>query len=167
MSILETILGGAENAATGGVIGLVGSFVQGISTYVNSKVQYAHEEKMADKQLAAQTAGDADKIAEIDSSGGWAAFTSSVASTVGSFASGVLTICREGITVYLLALSTIIYNHSSGAAQEAIGKDIICLCGMAVSWHFGQKPTLNYAQACARNAIAAKSTPAAPAPPTS
>ena len=154
MTLLEQILGGAANAATGGILGLAGNVVQGIATYVNSKVQYAHEEKMADKELAAQEAGDADKLAQTDAAGGWDAFKASVGSTIGSFASGVLTICREGVTIYLLIMSTIIYNHSSGEVQQAIGKDIVCLCGMAVSWHFGQKPTLNYAQACAKNSVA-------------
>jgi high-affinity Fe2+/Pb2+ permease len=162
-SLVDTLIGGATNAATGGILGLVGNAVQGLASYFNSKAQYAHDEAMADKQLAATRVGDADKLAQIEQQGAWDSFKASVGSTVGSFASGVLTVAREGVTLYLLVLATVIYQQSTGDVQASIGRDIVVLAGMAVSWHFGQKPTLNFATQCARASVVAPKAPA-PAP---
>ena len=155
-SVAETILGAVGNAASGGLIGLVGTGIQGLATYFNSKAQFAHDEAMADKQLAASKTEDADKLLQINATAEGAAFASSLASTIGTFASSVLTVCREGIAFYLLTMSTVIYLKSSGDMQDAIGKDIVVMTSMAVAWHFGQKPASNFA---ARRALAVSTAP--------
>ena len=152
MSLLGALLTDAGQAATGGALGLVGNLFQGVTTYFNSKAQFVHDEAMADKQLVATRAGDADKLAQIESTAAGAAFAASQAGPVGAFASGVLTVSREIITFGLLAASVLIYLRSSGADQGSVGRDVLVMTSMAVAWHFGQKPASNFA---ARRALAA------------
>ena len=135
----STILGSAANVASGGVLGLVGNVFSGFATYFNSKAQFSHDEKMAQFQIdAAKSAATSALIQTAEQNAG-AAFTASQQTTIGAFASGVLTVAREGITLVLLFWALRIYEASSGTAQLGYGEEIMFLAGVAVQWHFGQR----------------------------
>lgn len=146
----STILGGITNAATGvasgGLLGLGGSLIQGITAYFHTKAQYSHDEEMADKQIELAKFNAGATLAQTQAQVDGDAFTASQRSVVGWLASSLVSIVREAITIALLYAAWRVYKESLDPSLKAVtAHDILELAGIAVTWHFGQRPATTYA----------------------
>ena len=148
MNLLDVI----GNAASGGILGLLGSGITGVISLFQAKSQFAHDEAMADLELRriaansdAQAKLSADQLKVITEQG---ANTSFQASQVGGnpslanvppFIAGILALWRPFLTAALIAYSLYVYPTSDQATQTFIVQSYVTAGSAAVLWWFGSR----------------------------
>jgi hypothetical protein len=143
MSDFSSAVDLAVNAASGGLVGLAGSAIKaGIGLFENSqeyklkKLQYEHELNLLDRQVDI-------KRVETDSQERVASYTHDTGlGNPSQWVVNLRSLVRPTLTVYLLLLVTFIwfdYSLNDSSIRDRIVGDILYLCGMCLSWWFGDR----------------------------
>jgi len=155
MSILDLV----GNAASGGILGVVGSVFTGVVSLFQAKNQFAHDEAMADleiKRIAANSEAQkqlsADQLKIVTEQGAVTAFQSSqvAASSINNvppIIAGLLSLWRPVLTALLLGLTYYFYFSEQGATRDSIAEAICNLAGLSVAWWFGSRQMQHLAPA--------------------
>jgi hypothetical protein len=142
----------ATNAASGGVLGLLGSAITGGISLFQAKNQFKHDEAMGDlelKRIAAQSDAQsklsADQLKVVMEQGANTAFTASQVggnpsmSNVPPVIAGILALWRPLLTAVLIAYSLYVYPTSEPATQTFIVQSYVTSGSAAVLWWFGSR----------------------------
>jgi hypothetical protein len=148
MSITD-ILGLAGNAATGGVLGILGSVGTGIVSIFQSKTQFKHDETMATFRIEevrvnaeAQSKMSADQLKATIEKGSSDAFAASQVSL--QSASFMVNFFREILTVILIIFTLWFYNKASQEIQDFILRSYVIAGTTAISFWFGSRQLENF-----------------------
>jgi hypothetical protein len=147
MSFVDVI----GNAASGGLLGLVGSISTSVVSIFQQKNQQAHEVAMGELELKrisaqsdAQSKLSADQLKVTIEQGANNAFTASQVAgssinNVPSSIAGILALWRPILTAALLAYSLYVYPTSDAATQTFIVQSYVTAGSAAVLWWFGSR----------------------------
>ena len=140
------------NAASGGLLGLLGSGITGVISLFQAKNQFAHDQAMGElelKRIAAQSDAQsklsADQLKVIAEQGANASFQASQVggnpsmSNVPSVIAGILALWRPLLTAVLIAYSLYVYPTSDAATQTFIVQSYVTAGSAAVLWWFGSR----------------------------
>lgn len=146
------LLGLGANAATGGILGILGSGLTGIVSIFQARAQFAHDEKMADLNLQlikansdAASKAAADQLASTSEQNAGAAFTASqmagnTFANLPGFFSGILSMVRPTLTFISCWLVWYCYTHEVDQdTRRAIIASVLTLNAMAWGWWFGDR----------------------------
>ena len=148
MSLLDLV----GNAATGGVLGLVGSLGAGVVSLFQAKSQFAHDEAMGElnlKLIAAQSDAasrvSADALKTMTEQQAGQAFTASqmacasVNAPPGPRIAGILSLWRPVLTASLMGMTVWYYQTASAEMRAWITQAMVTATFTAVSWWFGSR----------------------------
>lgn len=148
----SSLLGLGANAATGGLLGLLGSCATGIVGIFQARTQFEHEEKMADFELKRITLNTeaarqlaADQLNALVEKNSGDAFTASQIAgnsfnNIPGWASGILSLFRPALTAFSAWLVLYCYTHDVDLeSRRAIVASALALNGMAWGWWFGDR----------------------------
>jgi hypothetical protein len=139
------------NAASGGLLGLLGSVSTGIVSLFQAKNQYAHDEAMGKLELdriAAQSDAQAKLSAEqlkvTMEQGANSAFVASQVSgaainNVPPIIAGILALWRPFLTAGLIVYSLYLYPSADAETQKFIADSYVTAGSAAVLWWFGSR----------------------------
>lgn len=147
MSITELI----GNAASGGILGFLGSISTGIVSIFQQKSQYAHEQAMGELELKrisaqsdAQSKLSADQLKAAMEQGANEAFKVSQISgntfnTLPPPIAGALALWRPALTAALIVYSLYVYPACDAATKTFIVQSYVTAGSAAVLWWFGSR----------------------------
>lgn len=175
---IATLLG---NAASGGILGALGSVASGIVSIFQQKAQFAHDEAMgalALQQIGAQSDANAKLSAEqlkiVTEQGANQAFVASqsAATFTGAspFAQDLLALWRPILTAGLIAYSFWMFPRVAPEVQTQITQAYVMAGTTAIAWWFGSRqiekgfPAKKPAAAKTATAVPSLSTPAGGTP---
>jgi len=156
-NLVQTILGTAANAASGGILGLVGSIGTGIVSIFQAKNQYKHDEAMAALELQriaaasdAQSKLSAEQLKLTQEQGANASFEASqvaagsLASNVPSWIAGILSLWRPTLTAGLTIFVAEIYPGCAPDMRDFIIRATVTAWTAAIMWWFGSRQMLQF-----------------------
>ncbi len=150
MSITDFI----SNAASGGILGLLGSGITGVISLFQAKGQYAHEQAMGELELRriaaqsdAQSKLSADQLRVTIEQGADASFKASqvAASAVNNLPpmlAGLLALWRPILTAGLILYSLYVYPTATAEMRQYIVESYVTAGSAAVLWWFGSRQLL-------------------------
>lgn len=149
--IIGEVLGAGANAATGGVLGLLGSIGHGVVGYFQAKSQASHELSMGELNLrliAANTDAaqrlNADQLrASVESTAGSAFVASQQAGMVMQgthpVIAGLIQLYRPFLCTGLLATEFYFWPQADAELRKFIVISTVNLSSMAVAWWWGNR----------------------------
>ena len=147
MSILDVV----SNAASGGVLGLLGSLFSGVVSIFQQKGQFSHDEAMAQinlQAIAAQSAAakelSAEQLKITQETQAGQAFTASQAganinASTPPFIAGITALWRPTLTAGLILFAIYMFPKSSADVQAIIVSTYIQAGAAATLWWFGSR----------------------------
>ncbi len=150
---LVSLLG---NAASGGILGCLGSLGTGIVSIFQQKAQFAHDEAMGAlelQRLAAQSDAQArlsaDQLKVTVEQGANAAFVASQAAAninnVPAAVAGLLALWRPGLTAGLVAYSLWMFPRVGADMQQHITEAYVMAGTTSIAWWFGSRQMEKFA----------------------
>ena len=146
------LLGLGANAATGGILGILGSCIAGIVSIFQAKAQFAHDEKMADLNLQLIKANSeasskvaADQLAALQEKYSGESFTASQIAgnqfaNVWRWVQSALAMVRPVLTGAAVWITWYMYTHEVDAdTRKAIVASVLALTGLSWGWWFGDR----------------------------
>lgn len=146
------LLGLGANAATGGLLGLLGSVASGFVSIFQARTQFKHEEAMADLELKriaanseAQRQLSADQLKALESKNEGEAFTASQMAgnsfnNLPAWGAGILAAVRPVLTIAAGLMVWFCYTHDvDPETKKMIVASVLAVSGMAWGWWFGDR----------------------------
>ena len=152
MSLLDLV----GNAATGGVLGILGTIGGGVISIFQARNQFKHDEAMADlnlRMIAAQSDAasklSADQLKTMTEQQAGQAFVSSQmgaapAANTPAVILGILSLWRPLLTALLIGLTVWYYPDASADMKSFIIQAMVTCCVTAVTWWFGSRQIEKY-----------------------